>query len=342
MVSLFDGAVMTIFAREMLEGTIIIGQYRTVVQRAPEWQDPEKQKSGLKAIWQAAGLATLVALIIIICTAIPLAILSKEFDEKVGDVIEGVSKVVAAICILQLSLKMPKFLGLYASKKNPDGPEIGLSLKSIKFNVAWNIWREVAEVGVFLIPFFLQGEKAKSIPLSALAGIAVGLALGMLIYWANRKLTNKTWLAVFMALLLLFLSTGLFTGGCHEFEEVWGMTPNVYNYREAAGGFFNEKKLPMALVKPFGYSAKRSQLQIACFWSWLVFGSLCHAWKWYSTKKIREGQELNEAEKAAAGEEGEGVKDLEMQETAEVPMDDVEKNSGGTASDEEQPAQNEE
>lgn len=55
MVSLFDGAVMTIFAREMLEGTIIIGQYRTVVQRAPEWQDPEKQKSGLKAIWQAAG-----------------------------------------------------------------------------------------------------------------------------------------------------------------------------------------------------------------------------------------------------------------------------------------------
>lgn len=330
---------MTIFAREMLEGTIIIGQYRTVVQRAPEWQEPEKQKSGLKAIWQAAGLATLVALIIIICTAIPLALLSKEFDEKVGDVIEGVSKIVAAICILQLSLKMPKFLGLYASKKSADGPEIGLSLKSIKFNVAWNIWREVAEVGVFLIPFFLQGEKAKSIPLSGLAGIAVGFALGMLIYWANKKLKNKTWLAVFMALLLLFLSTGLFTGGCHEFEEVWGMTTNVYNYREAAGGFFNEKKLPMALVKPFGYSAKRSELQIACFWSWLVFGSLCHAWKWYSTKKIREAQELNEAEKAAAGEEG--VKDLEMQETAEVPMDGdaSEKNSGGTASDEEQPAE---
>lgn len=46
---------MTIFAREVLEGTVIIGQYRTVVQRSPEWQEPEKQKAGLKAIWQAAG-----------------------------------------------------------------------------------------------------------------------------------------------------------------------------------------------------------------------------------------------------------------------------------------------
>ena len=126
------------------------------------------------------------------------------------------------------------------------------------------------------------------------------------------------------------------------------MTPNVYNYRDAAGGFFNEKKLPMALIKPFGYSAKRSQLQIACFWSWLVFGSLCHLWKWISTKKIREAQELAEAEKQEAAtnagkgseeESEEGVKTLEMQET--VPSDndvDASKNSVGTSSDEENQA----
>ena len=213
-VSLFDGAVMTIFAREVLEGTVIIGQYRTVVQRSPDWQDPEKQKAGLKAINMAAALATLLAIIIIICVAVPLGILSKEFDERVGDVIEGVSKVVAAICILQLSLKMPKFLGCYASKKDANGGvQVGLTLKSIRFNVAWNIWREVAEIGVFLIPFFLGGEKAKAIPLSGLAGIAVGLVLGLIIYFANKKLENKTWLAVFMAVLLLFLSIGLFVGG---------------------------------------------------------------------------------------------------------------------------------
>ncbi|KAK1743696.1 iron permease [Skeletonema marinoi] len=226
-VPLFNGAVMTIFAREVLEGTVIIGQYRTVVQRTPEWQEPEKQKAGLKAISTAAGWASLVAVILIICVAVPLGLLSRDFDERVGDIIEGVSKVVAAFCILQLSLKMPKFLGLYASKKGKDGVQIGLTLKSIRFNVAWNIWREVAEIGVFLIPFFLEGDKAKAIPLSGLAGIVVGGILGAIIYIANKRMKNKTWLAVFMAVLLLFLATGLFTGGLHEFEEVWGMTQNV-------------------------------------------------------------------------------------------------------------------
>lgn len=115
------------------------------------------------------------------------------------------------------------------------------------------------------------------------------------------------------------------------------MTTNVYNYRDAAGGFFNEKKLPMALVKPFGYSAKRSTLQIGCFWSWLVFGCVLHFWKWLSTKKIREAHELAQAEKAAAGEgeDEEGIKSLEMQETS--PVDD--KNSAGT--DEENQSGNE-
>lgn len=309
---------MTIFAREVLEGTIIIGQYRTVVQRSPEWQEPEKQKDGLKAINKAAALATLVAVIICIIVAIPLAVLSKEFDARIAEVIEGVSKVVAAICILQLSLKMPKFLGVYASKKDADGVTIGLTLKSIRFNVAWNIWREVAEIGVFLIPFFLGGSKAKAIPLSGLAGVAVGLALGLIIYVANKKLKNKTWLAAFMAILLLFLSTGLFVGGCHEFEEVYGMTPNVYNYRSAGNGFWNEKKMPMALAKPFGYSAKRSQLQIACFWSWLIFGIILHAWKYISSKKIREAQDMAESEKAAG---------LEMKEDT-AKIEESEKNEG--------------
>jgi high-affinity iron transporter len=319
-VPLFNGAVMTIFAREVLEGTVIIGQYRTVVQRSPDWADPEKQKQGLKAINMAAGLAALVALVLIIIVGVVLAVLSRGFDEKIGDIIEGVSKVVAAFCILQLSLKMPKFLGCYASKKGADGVEVGLTLKSIRFNVAWNIWREVAEIGVFLIPFFLEGEKAKAIPLSGLAGCAVGGLLGGIIYIANKKLKNKTWLAVFMAVLLLFLATGLFTGGMHEFEEVWGMTKNVYNYREAANGFFNEKKLPMAIFKPFGYSAKRSVLQIASFWTFLCFGCLLHFWKWLSTKKIREAQELAEQEKAEAAEAGE--KTLEMQETTPIEEKD--------------------
>lgn len=343
MSNLLNGAIMTIFAREILEGVVIIGQYRTVLHRSPEWQDPDKQKAGLKAVNMAALMASLVAIVVCVCVAIPLAVLSKDLDEKTAVIIEGVSKLVAAVCILQLSLKIPKFLGVYASKKGEDGVTVGLSLKSIRFNVAWNVWREVAEIGVFLIPFFLQGAGAKAIPLSGIIGIAVGFALGAIIYFANHKLNNTAWLAAFMALLLLFLSVGLFVGGCHEFEEVYGETDKVYNIgvkrslfeeegtshlsyserfltsaeeeaEEEANPeytFWSEKKLPMALFKPFGYSAGRTQLQIACFWSWLVFGIALHAWKYASSKKIREAQDFAEAEVGAAA----NGKDLELQET---------------------------
>ena len=169
------------------------------------------------AITTSALLAALVAIIVTACVAIPLAVLSQELDQTPALIIEAVSKIVAAVCILQLSLKIPKFLGVYASEKDADGVTVGLTLKSIRFNVAWNIWREIAEIGIFLIPFML-GEGAKAIPLSGIAGIAVGALLGGLIYLANKKMKNKFWLAAFMAILLLLLSTGLFVGGWYVFN----------------------------------------------------------------------------------------------------------------------------
>jgi high-affinity iron transporter len=313
----------------------------------------------LKAINMAALFAAVLAIVVCAAVTIPLALLSKEFNDDIGIIIEGVSKVVASICVLQLSLKIPKFLGVYPRKKGEDGQEIGLSLKSIRFNVAWNLWREIAECGVFLLPFFLTGEGARAIPLSGLIGIAVGGVLGLIIYYANKLLKNTAWLAFFMAALLLFLSVGLFVGGCHEFEEVYGETTKIYNIgvREVVTEgralvweqrfltsedvpaaestityertIWSEKQLPFALLKPFGYSAGRTQLQIACFWSWLTLGCVLHAWKYVSAKKIREAQELAAEEKAHPSM----VKSLQSKETAGMSdhiSEDVETASGGS------------
>mmetsp|Transcript_9972 Transcript_9972/g.14115 ORF Transcript_9972/g.14115 Transcript_9972/m.14115 type:complete len:310 (+) Transcript_9972:97-1026(+) len=282
---LFDIAICTIFAREFLEGSIIIGQYRTVIQRSADWQDPEKQKAGLREVTRAAILASAVAILVCVAVAVPLIIASKDLDERVVEVIEGVSKVVAAICILQLSVKLPKWLGLYASKKSNDDHGMGdLNIKSIRFNVAWNIWREVAECGVFLIPFFLRGSDAVAIPISAAVGIVVALILGAMIYFGSKKLENKFWLAFFLSSLTGMLSVGLFTGGCHEFEEVWGETPKVW---KISGDGWSHKKLPFAIIKPFGYSSSRTVLQICCFWSWFFLLVGLHIWKIKQTKKIR-------------------------------------------------------
>lgn len=108
---IFDVAVATIFAREVLEGTIIIGQYRTVIKKCEDYEDEESRNEALKAVNQSALLASLVAILIVLAIAIPLGVTSKDLDDRVVEVIEGVSKVVAAICILQLSTKVPKWLG---------------------------------------------------------------------------------------------------------------------------------------------------------------------------------------------------------------------------------------
>ena len=63
---------------------------------------------------------------------------------------------------------------------------------------------------------------------------------------------------------------------------------------------WSEKRLPMAVFKPFGYSAGPTQLMTACFWLWLVFGFSLHAWEYMSSKKIREAEERANAEKIAA------------------------------------------
>lgn len=302
---LFDVAIATIFAREFLEGAIIIGQYRTVILRSPDWQDPERQKQALKTVRNAAALAAFVAILVCIAVAVPLAILSRDLNDRAAEIIEGVSKIVAAICILQLSLKIPKWLGLYHSKKvNEDGVVVGLTLRSIRFNVAWNIWREVAECGIFLVPFFLGNDPKAAIPISAVVGIAVGTVLGLLIYLGNQRLKNKFWLAFFMSAVLFFLSTGLFVGGAHEFEEITaGSSDDLKVVWQVQNSFWEDDRFPMVILKPFGYSSTRSPLQIACFWSWVVVGLLLHFWKWYSSKKVAEARQLAADELAAAKQE---------------------------------------
>jgi high-affinity iron transporter len=308
--SLFDIAICTIFARESLEGSVIVGQFRTAILRGYEAiEDGPTQEQLLRAVYVWAAIATIVAVIVVMIVAIPLAVLSNELDERYVMIIEGVSKIVAAVCILLLTLKVPKWFGFYKSKKSNGkvGENFDITLPSIRFNIAWNVWREVAECGVFLLPALLQGDNLKAIPLSAFSGILIGLVLGIAIYVGNQRLQNKFYLALFMTLLLVFLSTGLFVGGAHEFEEVWGKDEKVWVIE---GDFWSSKKLPMAAVKPFGYSSSRTVVQIASFWSWLALAAILHAFMMWRTKKI-------EQELAASSALEEGEKDLALDAACE-------------------------
>lgn len=271
-------------------------EFRTAIKRTKIPEDGPTESELLSAVTWSAAFAAFLAVLVVVIVAIPLAVLSNEFDNETAMIIEGISKVVAAVCILQLSTKMPKWLGFYKTMKaGKVAPDMDITIRSIRFNVAWNIWREIAECGVFLLPSFLNGDGLSAIPLSAFIGTVVGLAVGFFIYWANLTFKNKSFLCIFATLLLVFLATGLFVGGCHEFEEVWGETRKVWAIKNDG---WSHKELPMAIFKPFGYSSSRTVLQICCFWLWLALSAVVHGFKYYQTVKIN--REIAEGNLAVA------------------------------------------
>lgn len=337
---LFDFAVITIFAREFLEGAIIIGQYRTIILRGNSLAPGIRRSDALYEITLSAIAATALALLVIAAVAIPLAILSNNFDTTTSNIIEAVSKIVAALSLLQLSLKIPRFLGVYGSCKKaaPDKGETTtssssaadataaataadtsdkLTLQSIRFNVAWNIWREVAECGVFLIPSFLSGENLGVIPLSALVGSFVGAFLGVGLYVANARFKNKTGLTVFAVLLLVFLSAGLFTNGCHKLEMEIGSTKTVW---ELQGDFWSVDRLPMTIFKPFGYNDSRTVLEIVCFWGCLLLSAALHYRKYRISPKISETDGIMVRQSTSENKSSLNDPDLETLEMGETTL----------------------
>ena len=286
MSELFNFAALTIFARECLEGSIIIGEYRTIILKSDCLAPGIQQSDALQAVNVASALAAIVAVLLIVAVAVPLALLSSDFNPSTSYIIEGISKIVASVALLQLSLQLPKFLGVYARSKSTDhdgSKNSDLTLRNIRFNVAWNIWREVAECGVFLIPIFLNGEEIKSIPLSAAIGSFVGLLCGYGIYVANIMLKKKVRLAFFVVIVLVFLSAGLFAGGCRRLEnEIRGEEKIIW---QLDSDFWSVNRLPMTLLKPFGYNSSRTLLEIVSYWTWLGLSLLLHLCKYRNTEK---------------------------------------------------------
>lgn len=85
-----------------------LAEFRTAIKRSHLRADGPTQDQLLRAVTVSASFAALLAVAVVVIVAIPLAVRSNEFDNRTVEIIEGISKVMAAVCILQLSTKMPK------------------------------------------------------------------------------------------------------------------------------------------------------------------------------------------------------------------------------------------
>ncbi len=109
----FDAAIASIFARELIEASVIIVNYRTLIRSAEHWNNAAEKNRALKAVTVSAILASLVAVVMVSIFAVVSGIVSSHLTERVLSIISGVSELVAAVAVLQLSIKIPVWLGLY-------------------------------------------------------------------------------------------------------------------------------------------------------------------------------------------------------------------------------------
>ena len=94
---------------------------------------------------------------------------------------------------------------------------------------------------------------------------------------------NSSFVKGFVAALLLVLSAGLFTGGAHNLEVELKTSRTVWTLE---GDFWSIDRLPMTVLKPFGYNDSRTVLEICVYWSWLALGVVLHVLKYRRAPKI--------------------------------------------------------
>lgn len=299
-VQLWSVPIASIFAREFMEATIIIGNFRTLVKRA-DW-DEARKTAAHREIWVSSFIAFFVAFLAILGLGIGLSQAGQGLSKYWVHIIEGISKMVAGIAIAALSLKVPFWLGIYRNKKEEEKhaqedakvvEKFKMSASELRFNIIWNVWREMAETGAFLIPAFLNGNEL-AIPLSGVIGVAIGVALGLSIYFGNKHLKEKKYLAAFMAVFLGCLASGLFTGGIQYIElETWGRSRTAFVFPNA----YAHWKLPFTLLKPFGYYSNPSVLMIGVYWAYAFLIACGHAFFLFQKRQI----EKEEAKMVGAG-----------------------------------------
>jgi high-affinity iron transporter len=86
--SLFNVAITVIFTREILEGSLIVINYRSIILKNDEW-DEERKKQSLRTVTIATCIATLVAIAVAVAVAVPLVILGHDLNDRDVSYIEG-------------------------------------------------------------------------------------------------------------------------------------------------------------------------------------------------------------------------------------------------------------
>lgn len=224
-----DSAIVTLIAREIFEGFMFTTTHVKAVTKN-ELLNEEEKKICLRRLWYGLALGGLAGLIISLSVGFALsAALHQIEDADWGiEIGEGISKAIAGIFVIDLSLKIPKWLGIsnYVQREEESvKAETGIMLSASLF---WNVLREASEAGILTaITVLLASYNAETTVISVFVGIAAAIAGGGLIMFGILYF-NRLASALLATVITMMLATGLLVGAAHEFEEAFEHTQNTH------------------------------------------------------------------------------------------------------------------
>jgi len=266
-------AILALFLWLVPHIFIQIAEYRVAIIKSSKWEG-EKLTDGLRAIMNHSLFATAVGLIIVSGTAAGVALSTKGMDIDLLYILSGLSRLCSAMVIFLLSFKIPVWLSIY-HEQNLHPEPLTSSLKSLRFNVRWSIWKCFFTIYFILLPFFCGAPGPIEIPVYIIVGIIGGILVCLGVYYGRTKChAHKKSIAIIMVVILAILSALNFAFAFWYIEYVWFPEHNVYDY-QGLGGW--------------------------AWWAcailiWLVIELISHFvfWRW-SKKKFREEEEQRRA-----------------------------------------------
>lgn len=209
-------APFLIMLREGLEAALVTGIIASYLRQTgrAEW---------LPAVWVGIFLAIAVSLL----SGAVLLLVSAEFPQKAQEMFEAAIGLVAVAVLTSMVFWMRRAArsikaGLHRDIDRAMGASRGAAWALIGM-AFFAVAREGLESVFFLLAIFQQSP-GPAAPLSALAGVAVAVALGFAIYYGGIRIDLRRffrWTGVF----ILFVAAGLLAGALRNLHEagVWNL-----------------------------------------------------------------------------------------------------------------------
>lgn len=263
---MFASALITL--REGLEAALIVGVVLVYLRKIGRL---DRQAS----VWGGVVAALMAS----VAVAIVLQILGAEFEGRAEQIFEGTTMFLAVVVLTYMIFWMRSQGHQLRSALEHDvhtavsGGQ-GWALAGLAF---FAVFREGVETALFLSAAGFAADGGSAL-WGGLAGLAVAVVLGWLIFNTTAQIPLRSFFNV-TSLLLLFFAAGLMAHGVHEFQEA-GLLPTFIGPVWDINPILPENSLVGSFLKAlFGYNGNPSLLEVFSYVVyWVAVLGAVHWW----------------------------------------------------------------